>query len=103
MTNWNDLKVALSLREFEPQRWRDWLRVAVAPIRFAAAWLEATVWVTVLRNDHMERLFHAWSEAGYPGPVICSRCLWAGSLRSIAVRYSDDGSDAECPLCGRLI
>ncbi len=112
-----DFKRAFSLRDFEPQMWRDWALIPYWIARFVFAWCWAESryplwrfhsWLTVQFNFRT-RLLPSWGGRHVDvDPVACPRCLWAGPRRWVTHTYTSiDEYDVEavdeCPRCGMEI
>jgi len=116
---WSELRYALTLREFEPQSWRDWalipwgverwfLALALTALRAPLLNLNWRVrercWTLFLITRYALPLHNGrhWDTT----PMICRRCLWGGPERWLVHTYTggwddgDVGACDECPRCG---
>lgn len=106
-TRFDQLRDALSLREFEPQSWRDWLIIPWSLIRWVFAWVWTQLWGIglTIRYREFNGWHWMWGRRESPEPIICTRCLWAGAQRWCVHTYYGEDSEAvdECPRCGGMI
>ena len=98
--------------DFEPETWRDYALVPWWMLRYAFAWL----WATLVWYPALDLQIYLWPRRlpllpnfqgrhVDPDPVMCRRCLWAGMRRWCVHGYEAVGDDDVepcdyCPRCG---
>ncbi len=116
-----DLRYALSLKEFEPEGWRDWALIPGHVLCWAIAFVWQWPWYLASHlnywfRNHCRPVFRVtrwilplgggrWES---PDPIICPRCWWGGATRALVHTYASYGEDDvepvnECPRCGAEI
>lgn len=118
---WDDLLYAISLRDFEPQSWRDYVFIPWWLARWFLAWLLTLARTPLLNFNYWLKgyCFPVFKVTRYvlplhsgrhddTNPIICLRCMWAGPRRWAVHTYAsvdieDVAAVDECPRCGMEI
>lgn len=99
---------ALRFKEFEAEKFSDYLVIPFFVFRFFLAWGWTYARAVPRYFKRRKEKNIRWHLFGYgrhdsPEPEICPRCLWAGMQRSLVHCYNEYEGYDECPRCGNEV